>query len=63
MKKILASAVLVASLVAPSVLSADKAKGLNVLVNSANPQTQAMAMVLFPTKKLQPQKQVRLSYC
>ncbi len=46
MKKIVLKSMLVVALAVPSLVSANQAKNLNVLVNSANPQTQAMAMVL-----------------
>jgi len=46
MKKIITSLALATTLLLPTIASAKEAKGLNVLVNSGNPQTQAMAMVL-----------------
>jgi len=63
MKKILATTALIATLITPSILSADKAEGLNVLVNSANPQTQAMAMVLSLMTMKKHKKQVNIVLC
>jgi predicted peroxiredoxin len=63
MKKIFATTALVVSLLTPSFLNADQAKGLNVLVNSANPQTQAMAMVLSLMTINKHKKQVNIVLC
>ncbi|MEA1956183.1 MAG: hypothetical protein U9N02_06775 [Campylobacterota bacterium] len=63
MKKIIATTALVASLITPSILSASQAKGLNVLVNSGNPQTQAMAMVLSLMTIKKHKKEVRIVLC
>ncbi|WP_294962841.1 hypothetical protein [Sulfurimonas sp.] len=63
MKKILATTALFVSLIAPSALSADQAKGLNVLVNSANPQTQAMAMVLSLMTIKKHKREVNIVLC
>jgi len=63
MKKILATTALVASLLIPSILSADKANGLNVLVNSGNSQTQAMAMVLSLMTIKKHKKEVNIVLC
>ncbi|MCD6432535.1 MAG: hypothetical protein J7L21_00700 [Sulfurimonas sp.] len=63
MKKILATTALIAALVTPSILSADQAKGLNVLVNSGNPQTQAMAMVLSLMTMKKHKKEVHIVLC
>ena len=63
MKKILATTALVATLITPSMLNADQAKGLNVLVNSANPQTQAMAMVLSLMSIKKHKKEVNIVLC
>jgi len=46
MKQTVFKFILVIAIAIPNILSAKQAKNLNVLVNSANPQTQAMAMVL-----------------
>jgi len=50
-------------LVIPSIASADQAKGLNVLINSANPQTQAMAMVLSLMTIQKHEKEVNIVLC
>ncbi|MEA3370934.1 MAG: hypothetical protein U9Q40_06300, partial [Campylobacterota bacterium] len=63
MKKILASVALAATLLTPSFLNADQAKGLNVLVNSGDPQTQAMAMVLSLMSMKKHSKQVNIVLC
>jgi len=63
MKKILAITALMATLLTPSFLNADQAKGLNVLVNSAHPQTQAMAMVLSLMSINKHNKQVHITLC
>ncbi len=63
MKKILATTALVATLLTPSFLSADKADGLNVLVNSGDSQTQAMAMVLSLMSIKKHSKAVNIVLC
>jgi predicted peroxiredoxin len=63
MKKIISTLALGAILVLPSVLSADSAKGLNVLINSPEPQTQAMAMVLSMMTIKQHKKEVSIVLC
>jgi len=63
MKKILATTALIASLITPSLLSADQVKGLNVLVNSGDPQTQAMAMVLSLMTIKKHHKEVNIVLC
>jgi len=63
MKKLIATVALGAILVLPSVLSADQAKGLNVLINSGNPQTQAMAMVLSIMSIKKHNKEVNIVLC
>lgn len=63
MKQIITTIALGALLVLPSVLSADQAKGLNVLINSANPQTQAMAMVLSLMSIQKHNKEVNIVLC
>ncbi len=63
MKKIIATMALIATLVAPSILSADKANGLNVLINSGDPQTQAMAMVLSLMTISKHNKKVNIVLC
>ena len=63
MKKILATTALVATLLTPSFLNADQAKGLNVLVNSGDAQTQAMAMVLSLMAIKKHGKEVNIVLC
>ena len=63
MKKIILSTFMAISLVLPSVVSADSAKGLNVLVNSEHPQTQAMAMVLSLMAINKHNKEVNIVLC
>jgi len=63
MKKLFLTAILFVSLVIPNTLSAEQAKGLNVLVNSANPQTQAMAMVLSLMSMTKHNKKVNIVLC
>lgn len=63
MKKIILSTLMAATLIIPSVASADSAKGLNVLVNSQNPQTQAMAMVLSTMALNKHKKEVNIVLC
>ena len=63
MKKLLATTALIATLISPTILSADKANGLNVLVNSADPQTQTMAMVLSMMTIKKHNKKVNIVLC
>ena len=63
MKKLLATTALLASLITPTLLSAGQVKGLNVLVNSENPQTQAMAMVLSLMTIKKHKKEVTIVLC
>jgi len=63
MKKLLATTALISALLIPNVLSADKADGLNVLVNSGDPQTQAMAMVLSLMTIKKHNKKVNIVLC
>ncbi len=63
MKKFISKIALGALLVIPSIASADQAKGLNVLINSANPQTQAMAMVLSLMTIQKHEKEVNIVLC
>ena len=63
MKKILATLALIATLITPTFLSAEQAKGLNVLVNSGDPQTQAMAMVLSLMTIKKHKKEVNIVLC
>ena len=61
MKKILAIT-LAAMLFIPNLLSANQAKGLNVVVTSADTQTQMMAMVLS-MMTLKQKKEVNMTLC
>ena len=63
MKNFITATVLVFTLLTPSILSADKANGLNVLINSGNPQTQAMAMVLSLMTIKKHNKKVHIVLC
>ena len=63
MKKIVASISLALALVVPSVVNAQQAKGLNVLVNSGNTQTQSMAMVLSIMTMKKHKKEVNIVLC
>ena len=63
MKKLIATVALSATLVLPSALSAEQAKGLNVVINSENPQTQAMAMVLSLMSIKKHNKEVNIVLC
>ena len=63
MKKTLASLALIATLVSPTIVSADKADGLNVLLNSGDPQTQTMAMVLSMMTIKKHNKKVNITLC
>ncbi len=63
MKKLLATTALVSALLIPNALNADKADGLNVLVNSGDPQTQAMAMVLSLMTIKKHNKKVNIVLC
>ena len=63
MKKMTLSIVLASALLVPSVASATQAKGLNVLVNSGEPQTQAMAMVLSLMTIKKHKKMVNIILC
>ena len=63
MKKLLLSTVVAGALLVPSIASASQAKGLNVLVNSGNSQTQAMAMVLSLMTMKKHKKEVNIVLC
>ncbi|MEA2018604.1 MAG: hypothetical protein U9N59_09160 [Campylobacterota bacterium] len=63
MKNIIAKSVLALALVVPTISSANQAKGLNVLVNSANSQTQAMAMVISLMSVKKHKKEVNIVLC
>ncbi len=63
MKKIILSTLLAGALLIPTISSASQAKGLNVLVNSGNSQTQAMAMVLSLMTIKKHKKEVSIVLC
>lgn len=63
MKKTIITTAVAAFLLVPSILSAEQVKGLNVIVNSANPQTQAMAMVLSLKSLVKHKKEVNIVLC
>lgn len=63
MKKFIATLGLASTLLIPNILNAQQAKGLNVLINSSNPQTQTMAMVLSMMTIKKHQKQVNIVLC
>ncbi|MCK5293962.1 MAG: hypothetical protein KAJ49_04870 [Arcobacteraceae bacterium] len=63
MKKILVSTMMATSLLIPTVSSASQAKGLNVLINSGDSQTQAMAMVLSLMTIKKHKKNVNIVLC
>jgi len=63
MKKLITTLVLGVILILPTALSADQAKGLNVLINSSNPQTQSMAMVLSMMSIKKHNKKVSIVLC
>jgi len=63
MKKIISTSLLAVALFMPTISSASQAKGLNVLVNSGNSQTQAMAMVLSLMTIKKHHKEVRIVLC
>ena len=63
MKNIISKIALSALLISPISLMADQAKGLNVTINSQNPQTQAMAMVLSMMSIKKHNKKVNIVLC
>jgi predicted peroxiredoxin len=63
MKKLITSLSLMSALVIPCILNAEQAKGLNVLINSGNPQTQTMAMVLSLMTIKKHKKEVNIVLC
>ena len=63
MKKFIATLGLASALLIPNILNAQQAKGLNVLVNSANSQTQTMAMVLSMMTIKKHKKEVNIVLC
>lgn len=63
MNKIIAKLALATTLLIPTLATAQQAKGLNVLVNSADSQTQAMAMVLSLMTIKKHKKEVSIVLC
>jgi len=63
MKKLIATTAFIATLLTPSIVNADKVNGLNVLINSGEPQTQAMAMVLSLMTIKKHNKKVNIVLC
>ena len=63
MKKLLATILFVTIMILPTTLCAEKAKGLNVIINSGNPQTQTMAMVLSLMSIKKHKKEVNIVLC
>lgn len=63
MKKLITTTVLALTLITPSILSANQANGLNVLINSGDPQTQSMAMVLSLMTIKKHNKKVNIVLC
>jgi len=63
MKKLITTLSLASVLMMPNILNAQQAKGLNVLINSENPQTQTMAMVLSMMTIKKHKKQVNIVLC
>ncbi|PHS40380.1 MAG: hypothetical protein COB07_04595 [Sulfurovum sp.] len=63
LNKTLLTATLLTALLVPGALHAEQAKGLNVIVNSDNKQTQAMAMVLSLVAIKKHHKEVHMILC
>lgn len=63
MKKLILSTTLVSLLLVPNIASASQAKGLNVLINSGDSQTQAMAMVLSLMTIKKHKKDINIVLC
>lgn len=63
MKHLLTKVLVVAALAAPSMLSADELKGINVLITSADAQTQMMGMVLSSSILNDQKKAVNITLC
>jgi len=63
MKKFITTLSLASALLIPNLLNAQQAKGLNVLINSENPQTQTMAMVLSMMTIKKHKKEVNIILC
>ena len=63
MKKIIVKIALATTLLVPTISTAQQVKGLNVLVNSGDSQTQAMAMVLSLMTMKKHKKEVSIVLC
>ena len=63
MKNLFTKSLLVIAFAIPTMLSAGQLKGLNVIVNSAEPQTQMMAMVLSTMTVKKHKKMVNITLC
>lgn len=63
MKNLFTKSLLVVAFAIPTVLSAGQLKGLNVIVNSGEPQTQMMAMVLSTMAVKKHKKIVNITLC
>jgi len=63
MKKLITTLTLASTLLIPTVINAQQAKGLNILINSGNSQTQSMAMVLSLMAMKKHKKEVNIVLC
>ena len=63
MKNLIKKSLLVFALLIPSILSADQLKGLNVIITSADAQTQMMGMVLSTMALKKHKKIVNITLC
>lgn len=63
MKSLMTKALLVTALAVPTLVSASELKGLNVLITSADAQTQMMAMVLSSSVLNDQKKAVNITLC
>lgn len=63
MKNLFTKSLLVVAFAIPTILSAGQLKGLNVIINSGEPQTQMMAMVLSTMAVKKHKKIVNITLC
>ncbi|MDD3342069.1 MAG: hypothetical protein PHR87_00665 [Sulfurospirillaceae bacterium] len=63
MKHLLTKVLVVTALAAPSIISAQELKGLNVLITSSDAQTQMMGMVLSSSVLNDQKKAVNITLC
>jgi len=63
MKNLFTKSLLVVAFAIPTILSAGQLKGLNVIINSGEPQTQMMAMVLSTMAIKKHNKIVNITLC